>query len=131
MMRVTLHSDIKEATLDMDERRHVPKGTATVEYENREHAEQAIAAMDGAQIDGNLVSVRFQPEPLVRRGGADDRDRNRDRDRDREREQRPGPGPRGTFSSMRMNHMHGFLKLENVPSQPYAWFSPACICLCM
>lgn len=72
------HSQIKEAALDMDDRRKVPKGSAFVEYEQREEAEQAVAAMDGAQIDGNLVSVRFQvkAEPIARRespGRRDDR----------------------------------------------------------
>jgi len=57
--------EVKEAVVEMDERKRVPKGTAHVEYQRREEAEQAIAAMDGAQIDGNVISVRFQAEPLA------------------------------------------------------------------
>ena len=105
--------EVKEAVLEMDERKRVPKGTAHVEYQRREEAEQAIAAMDGAQIDGNVISVRFQAEPLAaalpppppqarredkdrerpgerdRAGDRDskgDRDRAPDRDRDRDRD---------------------------------------------
>jgi RNA recognition motif-containing protein len=70
-------SQIKEAALEMDERRRVPKGTAFVEYETMDEAQQAISAMDGAQIDGNLVTVRFQAETLARRESPrrDDRER--------------------------------------------------------
>ena len=67
LMPADAHRQIKEAALDMDERRRVPKGSAVVEYETVDEAQQAISAMDGAQIDGNLVSVRFQAEPMARR----------------------------------------------------------------
>ena len=59
----------------MDERRKVPKGTAVVEYESRDQATKAIAAMDGAQIDGNLVTVRFVAAPVeLRRASPNRRD---------------------------------------------------------
>ena len=79
---------IKEAGLDMDERKRVPKGSAFVEYDSRDAATEAIAAMDGAQIDGNQVSVRFLaglPPPLSRRDSPP-----RDRDRDRRDDGRRG-----------------------------------------
>ncbi|EKX52804.1 hypothetical protein GUITHDRAFT_55523, partial [Guillardia theta CCMP2712] len=50
---------IKTSSLDFSERSNLPTGTGFVEYEKREEAEEAIAAMDGSQIDGNVVSVRF------------------------------------------------------------------------
>ena len=58
----------------MDERKRVPKGTAVVQYESREEAEKAIACLDGAQIDGSSIAVRFQPEPIARRNSPDRRD---------------------------------------------------------
>ena len=59
----------------MDERRKVPKGTAVVEYESRDHATKAIAAMDGAQIDGSLIIVRFLAAPVeLRRASPNRRD---------------------------------------------------------
>jgi len=68
------YREIKESALDMDDRKKLPKGSAFVEYERREEAEKAVAAMDGAQIDGNPVSVRFQAEPLARRDSPARRD---------------------------------------------------------
>eukprot|EP00961_Rhodomonas_salina_P157335 2118666-Rhodomonas_salina.1 len=55
---------IKSSKLLFDTRINLPKGQGNVEYEKKEEAEEAIAAMDGAQVDGNIVAVKFLSKAL-------------------------------------------------------------------
>lgn len=75
-----------------------PKGFAFVTYGTRQEADAAIAAMNGAQLDGRAltVSIAREPEPLpVRRATPPPR--------------RPSPGGR-----------NGFGARPAAPSSPFA-----------
>jgi RNA-binding protein with serine-rich domain 1 len=49
------YGTLTHCQLAIDERVHLPKGYAIIEYETREQAETARDYMDGGQIDGNLI----------------------------------------------------------------------------
>ena len=47
----------------MDKAVNLPRGYGYVEFKMRADAEKALLYMDGAQIDGNVVKVKFAPAP--------------------------------------------------------------------
>lgn len=52
----SLYGQIRHVQLAMDERVHLPKGYAFVDYADRQDAEKAKDYMDGGQLDGNILT---------------------------------------------------------------------------
>uniref|UniRef100_A0A452XJX9 RRM domain-containing protein n=1 Tax=Aegilops tauschii subsp. strangulata TaxID=200361 RepID=A0A452XJX9_AEGTS len=57
------YGEVVNVELSMDKAVNLPRGYGYVEFKMRADAEKALLYMDGAQIDGNVVKVKFAPAP--------------------------------------------------------------------
>eukprot|EP01119_Soliformovum_irregulare_P007314 TRINITY_DN1970_c0_g1_i1.p1 TRINITY_DN1970_c0_g1~~TRINITY_DN1970_c0_g1_i1.p1 ORF type:complete len:296 (+),score=42.77 TRINITY_DN1970_c0_g1_i1:44-889(+) len=57
---------VKHVDLHWDKRVNLSRGTAHVEFGERDQAEKASTYMDGAQVDGNVIRVNFIQPPRNR-----------------------------------------------------------------
>jgi RNA recognition motif-containing protein len=69
------HGQVVEATLMMDRMTGRSRGFAFVTYSTPEEAQKAIAAMNGAQIDGRALTVNIARPKEERPPGGGGRDR--------------------------------------------------------
>ncbi len=74
------HGQVVEATLMMDRMTGRSRGFAFVTYSTPEEAQKAIAAMNGAQIDGRALTVNIARPKEERPPGGGGRDRGPRRD---------------------------------------------------
>jgi hypothetical protein len=90
---------VKAHSLVLDERSKVSRGIANVEFETLEQAQDAVAGMDGAQVDGNEIAVSLAPTRVARRspprGGGGGYGYGHGRGRSPPRGYRGGSPPRG------------------------------------
>ncbi|CAI5504866.1 unnamed protein product [Closterium sp. Naga37s-1] len=65
-----LYGELSKVEIAMDRVVNLPKGYGYVEFKKRADAEKARLHMDGAQIDGSVVSAQFvlAPKPAERQG---------------------------------------------------------------
>ncbi|CAI0555590.1 unnamed protein product [Linum tenue] len=59
----SVYGEVANVDLAMDRVVNLPRGFGYVEYKVRADAEKALLHMDGGQIDGNIVRVRFTLPP--------------------------------------------------------------------
>ena len=69
------HGQVVEATLMMDRMTGRSRGFAFVTYSTPEEAQKAIAAMNGAQLDGRALTVNIARPKEERPPGGGGRDR--------------------------------------------------------
>uniref|UniRef100_A0A0E0KXJ1 RRM domain-containing protein n=1 Tax=Oryza punctata TaxID=4537 RepID=A0A0E0KXJ1_ORYPU len=60
------YGEVINVELSMDRVVNLPRGYGYVEFKNRADAEKALLYLDGGQIDGNVVKVRFAFPPQQR-----------------------------------------------------------------
>jgi RNA-binding protein with serine-rich domain 1 len=58
--------EVVNVELSMDRLVNLPRGYGYVEFKKRADAEKALLYMDGGQIDGNVVKLRFTLQPRQR-----------------------------------------------------------------
>ncbi|KAI9024114.1 hypothetical protein DFJ74DRAFT_667466 [Hyaloraphidium curvatum] len=93
------YGTVKEVAVPMNRQIDANKGFAFITYSTQDEAEAAIAHMDGAQIDGNVVSCAYvQPRPPAEpaRAGRGYRDEVDARDA-RRRGRTPPPNSRYSY----------------------------------
>ncbi|EEC78362.1 hypothetical protein OsI_18120 [Oryza sativa Indica Group] len=64
------YGEVVNVELSMDRVVNLPRGYGYVEFKNRADAEKALLYLDGGQIDGNVVKVRFALPPQQQRAAA-------------------------------------------------------------
>ncbi|PWZ34691.1 Serine/arginine-rich splicing factor SR45 [Zea mays] len=58
--------EVVNVELSMDRMVNLPRGYGYIEFKKRADAEKALLHMDGGQIDGNIVKLRFTLQPRQR-----------------------------------------------------------------
>jgi RNA-binding protein with serine-rich domain 1 len=58
--------EVVNVELSMDRMVNLPRGYGYIEFKKRTDAEKALLYMDGGQIDGNVVKLRFTLAPRQR-----------------------------------------------------------------
>ena len=78
---IAAHGQVVEANLMMDRMTGRSRGFAFITYSTPEEAQKAIAAMNGAQLDGRALTVNIaRPKEDRPAGGGGGRDRGPRRD---------------------------------------------------
>eukprot|EP00210_Caulerpa_lentillifera_P003330 g3178.t1 len=62
----SVYGPLKRVEMAMDKFVQLPKGYAYIEFEHQQDAEKALDHMNGGQIDGNIIDVKFVLAPLKR-----------------------------------------------------------------
>eukprot|EP01084_Bolivina_argentea_P135801 239239_1 len=81
------YGELEEFKVSIDSKVRLSLGWGLVTYKKRSDAEQAYRFMDGAQIDGKTISLKFQQQiPNIHQTDTHHRSSHHSRDRQRERE---------------------------------------------
>ena len=62
---IAIHGDIDTIKIVRDKKTKICKGYAFVEMKDREGAENTVEALDGTLLDGKILSVKINEEPVA------------------------------------------------------------------